>query len=319
MDILLRTKYKNWGARKIRKLLEAEYAVSEIPSEVTINNILRRNNLIVRKRKRYKKGEKLYPKFDPDFCNEIWSSDYKGKFKIGNGRYCHALTVCDSKSRKILGIDCHYRATYTSVKQSYIKIFRAYGLPEYLHTDNGSPFGNVRAVCRYSKLCYWLIDHGVLPVFSDPGCPQQNGRHERMHRDLKAYIKPRLKYTLSKQQRVLDAFREEYNKVRPHESLDMGTPSENHIRSEREHKERKSRYDYPIGYKVLKITRSGSIRWGGHHWVYISRAAIGLTIGLQEIGNGVWKVYYRNVILGCFDEKELTTKEQYLKLTEIKV
>jgi len=112
-----------------------------IPSETTINAILKRNDLVKNRRKRTKGVGKQYPKFDPKECNEIWSADYKGKFKIRNGRYCCPLTVCDSKSRLILGINCHYRATYKSVKQSYINIFKEYGLPEFMHTDNGSPFG----------------------------------------------------------------------------------------------------------------------------------------------------------------------------------
>ena len=315
----LRKKYKNWGARKIRKLLEADFSRKEIPSKTTINAILKRNGLIKKKRRRYVKEGRLNPKFDPEKCNEIWSSDYKGHFKMQNGRYCYPLTVCDSKSRMILGISCHYRATYVSVKQSYIKIFREYGLPEYMHTDNGSPFGNVQAVCRFTRLCYWLVDQGVMPVFSDPGCPQQNGRHERMHRDLKAYCKPRIATTLSKQQQVMDAFKKEYNGIRPHESLDLQTPVEVHKRSNRAYRERKIEYDYPSDYKVYKVTKNGAMRWGAFHWVFISQAAIKKYIGVKEIGNGIWNVYYRNVLLGCFDEKLLTRKEQYLRLYKIKV
>lgn len=317
--IKLREKHKEWGARKIRKLLEKEYSEKDIPSETTINAILKRNNLIKKKRRRYQKEGKLNPKFDPAVCNEIWSSDYKGKFKLKNGRYCNPLTICDSKSRKILGIDCHYKATYQSVKQSYIKVFRAEGMPEYLHTDNGSPFGSIQAVRRFSRLCYWLIDHGVTPVFSDPGCPQQNGRHERMHRDLKAYSKNRITQTLKAQQRVMDDFRVEYNNVRPHEAILMETPASVHIKSEREFKERIKRYDYTIDYKVMKVTKNGTIRWGSYHWVYISRGATRRYVGVKEIGNGIWNVYYRDVILGSFDEKELSCKEQYLKLNKIKV
>jgi transposase InsO family protein len=100
-----------------------------------------------------------------------------------------------------------------------------------MHTDNGTPFGSMRSPKRYSKLCYWLIDQGVQPVFSDPGCPQQNGRHERMHKDLKAYCKTRIKMTLSKQQKIMTDFRKEYNKIRPHEALNMKTPKSQHVKS----------------------------------------------------------------------------------------
>ena len=317
--IKLRKRHENWGARKIKVLLEREYAKKEIPSETTINAILKRNALIKRRRRRKEKEGRLNPRFDPKECNEIWSSDYKGKFKLGNGRYCNPLTVCDSRSRKILGISCHYKATYASVKQSYIKLFREHGLPQYMHTDNGSPFGNMSSIRRFSRLCYWLIDVGVLPIFSDPGCPQQNGRHERMHRDLKAYCKSRIKNTLSKQQQILDEFREEYNEIRPHESLGMKTPSSRHERSEREYPERKISYVYPIEQKVIKVTKNGSARWGAYNWLYISRGAKGKYVGAEEIGNGIWNVYYRDVLLGYFDEKEFKKKQQYLKLSRIKV
>ena len=317
--IRLRNKHKDWGARKLKVLLEREFTEKEIPSETTINAILKRNALIIPRRRRMEKEGRLNPKFDPQQCNEIWSSDYKGKFKIGNGRYCNPLTVCDSKSRKILGIKCHYRATYTSVKQAYIQIFREYGLPQYLHTDNGTPFGSMASIRRFSRLCYWLIDVGIFPVFSDPGCPQQNGRHERMHRDLKAYCKTRIENTLSKQQIIMNDFRKEYNEIRPHESLGMQTPSSKHNRSIREYRERKIQYEYPIDFKILKVTINGSARWGAYHWLYISTATKGKYLGALEIGNGIWNVYYRDVLLGYFDEKLFNRKEMYLKLSRIKV
>lgn len=317
--IELRTKYKNWGARKIKVLLEKGFNKKEIPSETTVNAILKRNNLIIPKRKRMAKIGKLNPKFDPSECNEIWSSDYKGKFKIGNGRYCNPLTVCDSKSRIILAINCHYNATYKNVKQEYTKVFREYGLPDYLHTDNGSPFGSIRSVRRFSRLCYWLIDVGVFPIFSDPGCPQQNGRHERMHRDLKPFCKNNIKNTLAKQQNEMDKFKAEYNDIRPHEAIDMKTPTNYHQRSEREFNERIISYDYPSDYKKLKITLNGSARWGPYHWVYVSTAAKGRYLGAQEIGNGIWNVYYRDVHLGYFDAKLFNRKEMYLKLNKDKV
>ena len=169
----LRKKYENWGARKFRTMLLEKYKKDLVPSETTINAILKRNNLVKNKRKRTAGVGKQNPRFDPQECNEIWSADYKGKFKIGNGRYCCPLTVCDSKSRKILGINCHYKATYNSVKQAYTDIFRLNGQPLFIHTDNGSPFGNTQAVCRFTKLCYWLIDQEIIPVFSDPASPQQ--------------------------------------------------------------------------------------------------------------------------------------------------
>ena len=188
-----------------------------------------------------------------------------------------------------------------------------------MHTDNGSPFGNTQSICRYTRLCYWLIDHEILPVFSDPGCPQQNGRHERMHRDLKAYCKTRIGTTLSKQQIVMDAFRIEYNEVRPHESLAMKTPNEIHIRSEREYKEKVSEYIYEKDFKKFKVTKNGAMRWGAYHWVKVSIGATGKYIGAEEVGEGIWNIYYRNVLLGYIDERLFYRKQQYQSITRLKV
>ena len=134
--IELRKKHPNWGARKFKVILEEYFKENLIPSVTTINAIMKRNNLVRNRRKRSKSVGKLNPKFNPKECNEIWSADYKGRFKLKNGRYCRPLTVCDSKSRLILDISCHYNATYKSVQQSYKKIFREYGLPDFMHTDN---------------------------------------------------------------------------------------------------------------------------------------------------------------------------------------
>ena len=317
--VKIRNKYPNWGARKLKVLLEEKYPTKYFPSETTINAILKRNNLITPKKRRNPKEGKLFPKFDPSEPNEIWSADYKGKFKIGNKRYCWPLTVCDSNSRIILGIQCHYRPDYKSVKSAYIDIFRKYGLPEFMHTDNGTPFGSMRSPRRFSRLCYWLIDHGITPVFSDPASPQQNGRHERMHKDLKAFCRHKIQNTLSKQQSVMDDFVHEYNTIRPHESLQMNKPANVHILSEREYSEKKTTFEYPLHYKVIKVTMNGAARWGPYNWVLISRAAIGRYIGTEEIGNGIWNVYYRDVLLGWIDEKAIRNKETYLHIQRIKV
>lgn len=317
--IKIRKKYPDWGARKLKVLLERKVINEKIPSETTINSILKRNNLITSKRRRNPKEGKLFPKFDPSAPNEIWSADYKGKFKIGNKRYCWPLTICDSNSRIILGIDCHYRPDYKSVKQSYIKAFREYGMPEFMHTDNGTPFGSIRSPKRFSRLCYWLIDQGVVPVFSDPASPQQNGRHERMHKDLKAFCRHKIKMTLSKQQIIMNDFLTEYNTIRPHESLNMKTPSTVHIKSNKSYSEKKIPYEYPLHYKVNKVCKNGASRWGAYNWLWVSRAAAGRYIGAEEIGNGIWNIYYRNVLLGYMDEKLITEKETYLHINKIKV
>jgi transposase len=181
----LKEKHKLWGAKKIRKLLFNVCVEDDIPSVVTIHNILSKNGLVI-PQKRCKRVKPLFPIFDPQHCNEVWSADYKGKFLMVNKIYCHPLTIADSKSRFIFAAKGHYKETLKNAKAKFTKVFRTYGIPKQMHTDNGSPFGSVRAIQRFTQLSYWFIELGIMPVFSDPGHPEQNGRHERMHRDLKA-------------------------------------------------------------------------------------------------------------------------------------
>lgn len=315
--IRLREKHKNWGARKFAELLKSEFNVEEIPSETTINAILSRNGLVKKRGKRPTRLEKLHPKYESKHCNEIWSVDYKGKFRLGNKKYCHPLTIQDKKSRFIISCDGHYVENFENVKRSYVKAFRTFGKPLYMHSDNGIPFGQVRSVKRFTKLSYWLIDHGIMPLYSDTASPQQNGKHERMHRDLKAYCTKPPKHTLTKQQFLLDEFKDEYNSIRPHESLNMKTPDSIYVSSDREYKSGRFRdYEYEPNMKVHTVMKNGAIRYGAYNWLFVSRAAIRRKVAMQEVGNGIYNLYYRNVLLGYFDIRKFERKEQYLHLSK---
>jgi len=168
--IKLRKKHPDWGARKLKVLLQKKFSKQKIPSETTINAILKRNNLVISKRRRNPTEGKLFPIFDPSAPNEIWSADYKGKFKIDNKRYCWPLTICDSNSRIILGIDCHYKPDYKSVKQGYIRACRKYGLPEFMHTDNGTPFGSTRLPARWGTYNWlWICKSSSWKIYWSRG------------------------------------------------------------------------------------------------------------------------------------------------------
>lgn len=309
----LKEKHKLWGAKKIRVLMFKEFTKEQIPSVVTVHNILRKNGL-VSPQKRMRRVKPTYPIFDPKSCNEVWSADYKGKFLMGNKIYCHPLTIADSKSRFLFTAKGHYKETLKAAKIEFTKVFRTYGIPKQIHTDNGSPFGSVRAIQRFTQLSYWFIELGITPVFSDPAHPEQNGRHERMHRDLKAACAKPSAYDLKAQQRRLNHFVKEYNHIRPHEALDMKTPADIHDFSCKPFPEKIVHYDYDSSYKVLKVTKSGAIRWKSYYWVYLTAALKGKYVGIQEQGNGIWKVYYRNVFLGFFDQRNLRHKQQSTRL-----
>ena len=217
-------KHRLWGAKKIRKLLFNDFPVDNIPSVVTVHNILKKHGLVC-PQKRLRRVKPIHPIFDPKECNEVWSADYKGKFLMGNKKYCHPLTIADSKSRFVFAAKGHYKENLQSAKSEFTRVFRKYGIPKQMHTDNGSPFGSVSAIQRFTRLSYWFIELGIMPVFSDPAHPEQNGRHERMHRDLKAACAIPSAYDLRAQQRRLNHFVKEYNHVRPHEALKYGNTS----------------------------------------------------------------------------------------------
>lgn len=296
-----RKKKNKWGAKKIRVKLLEEFSEGMTPSVTTIHNVLRRSDLVkVRKRRRIVRPQ--HPVFDPTRCNEIWSIDHKGKFDLGNGRRCSPLTICDSHSRYLFMARGRYSETWKDVRQQLIKVFRQYGLPEYLHSDNGSAFASISSPRGFGSLSYWLLDLGVIPVFSDPGRPTQNGRHERMHRDLKAECCRPASNDLRVQNRMLNEFVQEYNEVRPHESLSMSTPSSAHIVSERTYPETIRAAEYDSDLEVYKVYKNGNLRLNGKAFVSVSRGLRDKYVGIKRLGNGVCEVYYRQVCLGYFQE-----------------
>ena len=312
--LLLKEEHKRWGAKKLRRLLFNNFTEIEIPSVVTVHNILLRHGLVC-PQKRMRRVKPLYPIFDPQECNEVWSADYKGKFKMGNMKYCHPLTIADSKSRFLFTAKAHLHEDFKSVKAEFTRVFRKYGLPRQIHTDNGGPFGSVSSIQRYTRLSYWFIELGILPVFSDPAHPEQNGRHERMHRDLKAECSMPSANDLRTQQRKLDSFVREYNHVRPHEALGMETPAKVHIHSERPFPEYIKEWVYAPHMKVMNVVQNGSVRWKSYYWVYLTQSLIGKRVGAEEIGNGIWKMFYRDVFLGYFNEKDIREKEKSTRLS----
>jgi len=268
--------------------------------------------VIVKKRRR--KVKPSNPVFDPESCNEIWSIDYKGSFLLGNKKRCHPLTICDSFSRYILRIQGHYNETTSNVKRVLRQVFLEYGLPKYLHSDNGSCFASIQSPSGYGDLSYWLIDHGVIPVFSDPGRPDQNGRHERMHRDLKSKCCKPPSANLRSQNRRMNSFVREYNDERPHEHLDMQLPAQIHERSVREWRDKVEPTDYDVDMLVKRVTNNGSIRWRSYEWVRITNCLKGKYVGLRHLGNKVWEVHYRNLKLGYFHEGEQQDRGYYILL-----
>jgi transposase InsO family protein len=301
-----RKKHTRWGARKIMILLSRDFGFSknEIPSETTVNNIMKKHGLTIPRKKNRRRIENQYPIFDPAEPNEIWSIDFKGKFRMGNGVYCHPLTIADSKSRYLFAIKGLERPDTESSKPVFERIFREHGLPLQLHSDNGSPFGCPTSLRRMTTLAVWFMELGITPVYSDPGHPEQNGRHERMHRELKADATRPPGATFRSQQRKFDRFLEEYNNIRPHEALDMRTPAYVHIRSQREYPGIIRDWSYDRNLRTRMVCANGAMRWG-QGFVMICSSLLGKYVGLEEIEDGLWRVYYRHVELGIFCERTM--------------
>lgn len=310
----LKEAHPRWGAKKLRALLNSDFSDEEIPSVITVHSILKRNGLVY-PQKRRRRVKPVFPIFDPQECNQVWSADYKGKLRMRSMEYCHPLTIADSRSRFLFTAKAHRHEDYESVKGELTRVFRKYGMPLQVHTDNGAPFGAVNSIQRFTKLSYWLIELGILPVFSDPAHPEQNGRHERMHRELKAACAQPTSYSMETQQRRLSAFVKEYNYVRPHEALGMETPAKVHQWSERAFPEVIKEWVYPSDVKALYVTRNGAIRWKSFYRVYMTRGLVGKWVGAEEVGNGIWKIFYRDVLLGYFSEKAIMDKESLTRLS----
>jgi len=302
--IEIRKQKPRWGAKKITWRLEQDGVYKNIPALSTISLILKRNGLI-KERKKHRRVEPKKPKFIPEFCNDIWSADYKGKFKMGNGKYCYPLTICDSYSRFIIEIKALSTPSFEQAKPVFESVFKVYGLPEQLHTDNGTPFASIRSLGRLSTFSVWLMELGILPVYSDPGCPTQNGSHERMHRELKADACKNPGKTLQGQQHKFSTFRREYNEERPHEALGMKLPISVYTRSKRLYPKKIEDWIYPGEYIVKYVCRNGSIRVGRSHWIFVSSALLGKKVGLEPLGNDLFRVYFRDYLLGYLDNNEL--------------
>jgi transposase InsO family protein len=263
---------------------------------------MKKHGLVITRKKNRRRIENQHLIFDPAEPNVIWSSDFKGRFKMSNGVYCHPLTIADSKSRYLFAIKALEKYDTESCKSVFERVFREYGLPLQMHTDNGAPFANSSSLRRMTRLSVWFMELGITPVYSDPGHPEQNGRHERMHRELKADSTRPPGATIRSQQHKFNRFLEEYNNVRPHEALDMRTPAEVHERSPRDYHGIISDWAYDRDLKVKMVTNNGAMKWNDH-FVMVSSAFTGKYIGFEAIDNGFWRVFYRHVELGIFCER----------------
>jgi transposase InsO family protein len=298
----VRREHPGWGPKKILAMLERQRQAGPLPHRATVAKILKRHGCVKSPRKRVHRAHPGKPDTEPTQPNQLWSVDFKGQFKLGNGQYCYPLTVMDSVSRYVLSVLALPSTALEATQREFRRLFRTYGLPERIRSDNGTPFASI-ALGRLSTLSIWWIRLGIVPELTEPGHPQQNGRHERMHRTLKAEATRPPEATMKVQQQRFDTFRQEFNDVRPHEALGQATPASRYTPSTRKLPTRlKKTLDYPAHYEVRIVSKNSGIRWKSQ-WVSVTRLLAGLPIGLEAVDEDQWDVWFGPVWLGRLDER----------------
>jgi transposase InsO family protein len=307
-----RRRHPSWGAKKLLVLLHKGHPRWELPGRSTVCDILSRHGMVPKQRQRRRIGHPGKPTSSILAPNDLWCADYKGQFKTGNGIYCYPLTVTDGYSRYLLSCQALASTAVAGAKPVFTRLFKEYGLPTRIRTDNGVPFATT-TLARLSALSAWWVRLGVMPELIEPGKPQQNGSHERMHRTLKDETTRPPAGNLSAQQRKFNHFREEFNHERPHEALDQQTPASQYQPSSREMPNKIPPLEYPNRFEVRYVSANGGIRWN-KHFVCVSSVCIGEHVGFEEIDNGIWNVYFGPLKLGRFDERNMRIEDQYGKL-----
>jgi len=298
--VALRRRHPHWGPKKLRVLLEGKHPQLRWPSCSTMGEILRRAGLTVSRKRRRRTPAYTQPFEVCDRPNAVWCADFKGWFCTGDGTRCDPLTISDAYSRYLLRVQTMRETKDGPVRSLFEATFREYGLPGALRTDNGSPFAS-HGIGGLSRLGVWWLKLGIVPERIEPSHPEQNGRHERMHLTLKqATASPPAK-DLRRQQMAFDRFREEFNEQRPHEALGQRCPAWVYVPSPREYRE-PGAVEYPAGLEVRSVKGNGVFNWRGQV-VFLGEALSRERVGLAEVANGCWAVYFCREPLGIVDER----------------
>jgi len=289
--LVARAAHPTWGERKIEALLKREQPEAPCPRHSTIGVLLKRHGLTHprKRRRRATPSDKLTIGQLP---NQVWAIDFKGWFRTGDSSRCDALTVSDSASRFLLRCQVIERTDTAHVQRLMEALFRENGLPEVILSDNGAPFSST-GLAGLSRLNVWWTRLGIRPQRIEPGHPEQNGRHERMHRTLREETIDPARRTLRGQQRAFDEFRREYNDERPHEALEMATPASVYRPSLREYPEQLPEIAYPEGYEPRRVQRNGDVHFRGWRF-FLSETLVGEVVGLEEREEG-WAIWFSDL------------------------
>jgi transposase InsO family protein len=273
--------HPTWGPAKLSPCPdEAPEIASNWPAASTRGRILGLHGLVTRRKRRRRTSPWFQPFLDADCPNAVWCADFKGWIRTGDRTRCDPLTVSDAYTRMLLCCEVLTKPDYAHVRPVFERVFREYGLPLAIRTDNGPPFASV-GVGGLSPLSAWWVKLGIMPERIEPGHPEQNGRHERMHRTLKqdAFHPPAA--NPEAQQEQCDCFRSDYNTVRPHQALGQVPPARIYMPSPRPYPERLGDIQYPPLTEVRRVRSNGQIKWRGE-FVFVSEALVGELVGITE-------------------------------------
>jgi putative transposase len=302
-----RRAHPSWGPGKLLDWLGPRHPGLEWPAVSTAGDLLARQHLVKPRRRR---RPHRHPGVVPPIThqpNDLWTTDFKGHFRTRDGLYCYPLTIADQHTRYLLGCQGLRGTKGGGVRAVLEQTFRTFGLPRAIRTDNGVPFATI-GIHGLSQLNVWWMRLGIQHQRIQPACPQQNGAHERMHKTLKAEACRPPCGTLAAQQRAFNRFRVEYNEERPHEYL-RGRPPATHYRpSARPFPEQLPPLEYPGHFLVKRVTNAGTFRLK-HRLLFIANALTQHHIGLEEVGDGIWSIYFGTVLLGRVDERDFIIRD----------
>jgi transposase InsO family protein len=302
--IAARQAHPSWGPRKLRDWLSRHH--TELPAASTMGDILKRAGLVQPRRRgrRLHGGQGAVAEYA--MPNGVWCIDYKGQFRLGDGQMCYPLTVTDGHSRMVLCCEGHAGPRDLNARHALEAVFEKYGLPQAMRSDNGTPFAGIGAG-RLTSLSVWWLKLGIRLQRITPGKPQENGRHERMHRTLKAETARPPAGCMQRQQRRFESWIEEFNFERPHEALDGATPASVYELSTREYPGEVGDPEYPSHYERRRVGSSGVLKFRGVR-VYLNQALSNELVGLLEVDDGAWRIKFGGLELATYDERSREMK-----------
>jgi transposase InsO family protein len=313
--IAIKNRHMGWGARKIQKNYQDHHPGVVVPAVSTVTRIFEKAGLVRQRRKRRcKPDERIQNRIAPKNPNDVWTVDFKGWWYTREKEQVNPLTVRDEYSKYILSIKVMERGDIFSVRKEFERLFKLHGLPECIRSDNGPPFASSFNALGLTKLAVWWMSLGIQLDRIDPGCPYQNGGHERMHLDMKKELEGQIDGNLEEHQRVFDGWREEYNTERPHEALKMRCPANVYKDSTRKYETEEELIEYPRGYKARKVNDRGFFNLSGRRY-FIGNPFAGYTIGIRYKKESKPEIWFMSEFLGNLDiEKGLIVYEARTKM-----